>query len=111
MNQQLRAAKLQIKGVLKTLFRLLATQRIASIGIYAGMLQYVLLWVFPAYQAKILLIGLVFWGVRIPYFVRIKERAIVSESVFMFCADLLGVFLNLEGADQAAKECLAIFGS
>jgi len=95
----------------KGAFRLLATQGVASLGIYAGMLQYVLLWIFPAYQAKILLYGLVFWGLRIPYFVRIKERAVVSESIFMFSADLLGVFLNLEGADQAVKECLAIFGS
>jgi len=97
--------------VIKKVVVILATQRVASIGIYLGMLQYTLLWIFPSYQAKVLLFGLVLWGIRIPYFVRIRESAVVSESVFMFCADLLGVFLNLEGADEAVKECLAIFGS
>lgn len=102
--------QLALRTNLKKAFRALSNQKVANFGIYASMIQYVFLWIYPDLQAKILLLGMIFWALRIPYFVKIRETAIVSESVFLICADLLGVFLNLESSEKAARECLAIFG-
>jgi hypothetical protein len=51
---------------------LIANQATASFGIYGCMVIYVLLWVFPDYQAGFLIFGSLLKAMTIPYFLRIK---------------------------------------
>ena len=87
-----------------------AFQKVANFAIYAQMVQYVLIWIFADHQSSILLFGMVFWALRIPYFVKTGERAIVNESLFLICADTLGVVTQSRAGQEALAECIAIFG-
>jgi hypothetical protein len=64
------------------LLQFITGKRAATIAIYFGMAQYAALWVFPGYQSQILFAGLFFYALRIPYFIRIKEAAVVRQSAF-----------------------------
>ena len=92
------------------IFRKLAFQKVANFAIYAQMVQYVLIWIFADHQSSILLFGMVFWAMRIPYFVKTGEKAIVNESLFLICADTLGVVTQSRAGQEALAECIAIFG-
>lgn len=73
------------------------------------MAQYAALWVFPGYQSQILFAGLFFYALRIPYFIRIKEAAVVRQSAFFFTVELIAVFLRFDSVAGALRECYAIF--
>lgn len=88
----------------------LASRKIASFAIYASMIQYVSLWIFSDHQSSILLFGMIFWGLRIPYFIKTGERAIVNESIFLACADTLGIITQSHATQKVIKECIATFG-
>jgi len=92
------------------LFKRLASQKIANFAIYASMIQYVMIWIFADHQSSILLFGMIFWALRIPYFVKTGERAIVNESLFLVCADTLGIVTQSGTGQEVLKECIAIFG-
>lgn len=102
-------AIMQIK-LLSHLKRILSRQSIASIGLYGSMLIYVLLWVFPDYQANFLVAGLVLKAITIPYFLRIGELPVAQEAAFLMVGDVVGITLNLGGAQAAARQCSLIFG-
>lgn len=90
--------------------RWIANQKLANVGIYGSMLIYVLLWIFPDYQAGFLVFGLLMKGVTIPYFLRIDEKPVAQEAMVFMVGDLVGVSLNLGAVQQAASRCGAIFG-
>ena len=89
---------------------LLSNQATASVGIYGCMLIYVLLWVFPDYQAGFLVFGSLLKAITIPYFLRINEKPVVQEALFLICGDLIGITLNLGSVQSAAMQCRTIFG-
>lgn len=91
------------------LLLMLASRRSASIAIYFGMVQYASLWVFPASQSTLLTIGLFFYALRVPYFVKIGERAFVAQSIFFFCVEFLALFLSVQAQGLSFRECYAIF--
>jgi len=91
------------------LLQFITGKRTATIAIYFGMFQYASLWIFPSYQSQILLAGLFFYALRIPYFIRINEKAIVQQSAFFFSVELIAVFLRLDHVAGALRECYAIF--
>ena len=93
------------------IFKKLASQKIANFAIYASMVQYVMIWIFADHQSSILLFGMIFWALRIPYFVKTGERAIVNESLFLVCADTLGIVTQSGTGQEVLKECIAIFGT
>ena len=93
------------------IFKRLASQKIANFAIYAGMVQYVSIWVFSDYQSSILLFGMIFWAMRIPYFIKTGERALVNESLFLVCADTLGIVTQSGAGQEVLNECIAIFGN
>lgn len=92
------------------IFKKLASQKTANFAIYASMVQYVMIWIFADHQSSILLFGMIFWALRIPYFVKTGERAIVNESLFLVCADTLGIVTQSGTGQEVLKECIAIFG-
>jgi hypothetical protein len=96
--------------LIRVLGRSLASQSIASFGLYSCMVIYVLLWIFRDYQAYLLALGFVLKAVTIPYFHRIGERPVVLESAFLMVADVVGISLNLGAAEAAASECRRLFG-
>lgn len=90
--------------------RTLARQSAAAVGLYGCMLIYVLLWIFPDYQAKFLIVGFVLKAVTIPYFLRIGEWPVAQEAAFLMVGDVLGITLNLGAAEEAARQCRLLFG-
>lgn len=96
-------------ALLDRLLLLLASKRSASIAIYFGMIQYVCLWIFPASQPLLLTVGLFFYTLRVPYFVKIGERAFVAQSVFFFCVEFVALFLAVEAKGYSVRECYALF--
>lgn len=88
--------------------RFLSSKRAASIAIYFGMVQYAALWILPEFQAQLLAIGLVFYGLRVPYFLKIGERAFVAQSVFFFCVEFVALLLAAETKGLPWMECYAI---
>lgn len=87
----------------------LASKRSASFAIYFGMIHYACLWIFPQYQMQLLAFGLFVYAFRVPYFVRIGERAFVAQSVFFFCVEFVALFLSVESQGLALRECYALF--
>ena len=100
----------KISDFSSSIFKKLASQNIANFAIYASMVQYVMIWIFTDHQSSILLFGMIFWALRIPYFVKTGERAIVNESLFLVCADTLGIVTQSGSGQEVLKECIAIFG-
>lgn len=96
--------------LLKPLKRILSRQSVASIGLYGSMSIYVLLWVFPGYQANFLIVGFVLKAITIPYFVRIGELPVAQEAAFLMVGDVVGISLNLGAAQLAAQQCRLLFG-
>lgn len=88
---------------------LLASKRSASIAIYFGMIQYACLWIFPDSQSMLLTVGLFFYTLRVPYFVKVGERAFVAQSVFFFCVEFVALFLSVEAQGLPFRECYALF--
>ena len=100
----------KISDFSSSIFKKLASQNIANFAIYASMVQYVMIWIFTDHQSSILLFGMIFWALRIPCFVKTGERAIVNESLFLVCADTLGIVTQSGSGQEVLKECIAIFG-
>lgn len=99
------------QGSLQVLFkRVFARQSVASLGLYGCMLIYVLLWVFPDYQANFLVAGFLLKAVTIPYFLRIGEFPVAQEAAFLMIGDVVGIVLNFGGAQAAAQQCRLLFG-
>lgn len=87
----------------------ITSKRSASLAIYAGMIHYLSLWVFPQYQAWLLTAGLFLYVFRVPYFIKIKERAFVAQSVFFFSVEFVGLFLAVQAKGIRLLECYALF--
>ncbi len=92
------------------MIRKLATQKIAELSIYTGMASYVALFVFREYESIILCVDIALELLKIPYFTRIKEQAVVRESYFYIVVGLLAIFLNIESTSNHITECIATFG-
>ena len=92
-------------------FHWLANQATASFGIYGCMVIYVLLWVFPDYQAAFLIFGSLLKAITVPYFLRINEKPVVQEALFLICGDMIGITWKLGSVQSAAMHCRQIFGA
>lgn len=91
------------------LLSMLASKRSASLAIYAGMIHYLSLWVFPDHQELLLTAGLFLYIFRIPYYIKIGERAYVAQSVFFFSVEFVGLFLAVQAKGIKFPECYALF--
>lgn len=87
----------------------LSHQRFAAVAIYLGMLQYAALWIFEAYQSQLLAFGLILYLFRMPYFIKIGERAFVAQSAFFFCVESIALFHSIDTSGLPWFECYAIF--
>lgn len=87
----------------------ITSKRSASLAIYAGMLHYLSLWVFPEKQEFLLAAGLFLYIFRVPYFIKIKEHAFVAQSVFFFSVEFVGLFLAFQAKGIKLPECYALF--
>ena len=92
------------------MIRKLATQKIAELSIYTGMTAYIALFIFKEYQSIILCVDILLELLKIPYFTRINEQAIVREAYFYIVVGLLAIFLNIESTSTHISECIATFG-
>ncbi len=92
------------------LLRKLATQKIADLSIYTGMAAYIALFIFKEYQSLILCLDIILEFLKIPYFTRVNEQAVVRESYFFIVASLLAIFLNIESTSNHISECIATLG-
>ena len=86
--------------------RLLAKSRVADVSIYTGMATYILLFVFRDYETYILWIDIVLELIKIPYFRKINEKAIVNESFFVIVASLLAIAIGTDAVDSHIRECI-----
>lgn len=91
------------------LLSILASKRSASLAIYGGMIHYLSLWIFPGHQELLLGLGLLLYVFRIPYFIRIRENAFVTQSVFFFGIEFVGLFLAVQAKGIKIPECYALF--
>ena len=91
------------------LISMLAKKRTASLAIYAGMIHYLSLWIFPGQQELLLALGLTLYIFRIPYFIKIRENAFVAQSIFFFSVEFVGLFLAAQAHGIKIPECYAIF--
>jgi len=87
-------------------FQLLAKSRIADLAIYTGMATYILLFIFRDYETYILSIDIVLEVIKIPYFKKINEQAVVNESFFFIGASLLAIVIGMDAVDSHIRECV-----
>jgi hypothetical protein len=97
---------MQNPSLLTAPFRLLTRSNVADFAIYTGMLSYVLLFIFRDYEIYILWTDVVLEVIKVPYFFKIKEKAIVNESLFYMGANLLAISIGTEAFDSHIKECV-----
>lgn len=87
----------------------ISSKQSASLAIYAGMLQYLALWIFPEKQDYLLAAGLFLYVFRVPYFIKIKQHAFVAQSLFFFSVEVVGLFLTFQAKGIKIPECYVLF--
>lgn len=80
--------------------------KVADFAIYTGMFTYILLFIFRDYEVYILWSDVILEIIKVPYFIRIKEKAIVNESFFYMATNLFAISIGLNAFDSHVKECL-----
>ena len=84
----------------------IAKGQIADIAIYTGMATYILLFVFRDYETYILWVDIVLEIIKIPYFKKIQEQAIVNESFFYIAANLVAIVIGTDAVNSHIKDCI-----
>lgn len=85
---------------------LLAKSKVADFAIYTGMATYILLFIFRDYETYILWIDIILEVIKIPYFRKINEQAVVNESFFYIAASLLAIVIGTDAVDSHIRECV-----
>lgn len=85
---------------------LLAKSTIADVAIYTGMATFLLLFIFRDYETYVLWIDIVLEAIKIPYFRKINEKAVVNESFFYMAASFLAIVIGSDGVDSHIRECI-----
>jgi hypothetical protein len=88
------------------LLKLVAKSKVADFAIYTGMASYILLFIFRDYEIYILWTDIALEAIKIPYFFKIKEKAIVNESFFYMGANLLAISIGTDAFDSHIRECI-----
>lgn len=93
------------RAIARTL-KLFTQSKVADFAIYTGMASYVLLFVFRDYEIYILWTDVILEVIKVPYFYKIKERAVVNESFFYMGANLLAISIGSDAFDSHIRECI-----
>lgn len=93
-------------AVMNKVLILLAKSKVADFAIYTGMATYILLFIFRDYETYILWVDIVLEVIKIPYFKRINEKAVVNESFFYIAASLLAIIIGTDAVDSHIRECI-----
>lgn len=86
--------------------RLLAGHKAADFAIYTGMISYILLFIFRDYEIYILWTDIILEMIKIPYFYKVKEKAVVNESLFYMGANIFAISIGANSFDSHIKECV-----
>lgn len=84
----------------------LAKGKIADFAIYTGMATYILLFIFRDYETYILWVDIVLEIIKIPYFKKINEQAVVNESFFFIAASLVAIVIGTDAVNSHILECI-----
>ena len=85
---------------------ILAKGKIADFAIYTGMATYILLFIFRDYETYILWVDIVLEIIKIPYFKKINEQAVVNESFFFIAASLVAIVIGTDAVNSHILECI-----
>lgn len=102
----LKLLKQKMKKHRKSPIIFLANGKIADFAIYTGMATYILLFIFRDYETYILWVDIVLEIIKIPYFKKINEQAVVNESFFYIAANLVAVVIGTDAVNSHILECV-----
>lgn len=96
----------RIVQLFATPLRFFALSKVADFAIYTGMASYILLFIFRDYEVYILWVDVALEVIKVPYFFKIKEKAVVNESFFYMGANLLAISIGTDAFDSHIRECV-----
>lgn len=96
----------KIVQLVATPLKFLTKSKVADLAIYTGMASYILLFIFRDYEIYILWVDVALEAIKVPYFFRIKEKAIINESFFYMGANLLAISIGSDSFDSHIRECI-----
>ena len=85
---------------------ILAKGKVADFAIYTGMATYILLFIFRDYETYILWVDIILEIIKIPYFKKINEQAVVNESFFFIAASLVAIIIGTDAVNSHILECI-----